>query len=378
MEEPRFLESDFDADVDLTPLIDVVFMLLLFFILVATFSQPVLEVALRRRGPRTGRISIRTVWRWPSTPAGRCTTGRRRWRWATCPRCWRSGRPGRWSCGWTAPRRSTRSSARWTSCAPAGEAMSSSPPSPIDRRRDAADAWATVAAGVLLAALGWGAAGWCARRDRAPAPGAVQIYPEMSLTLVAPPMPAVPEPPPPEAVPEPEPEPEPEPVLEPEPCRRRWEPEPEPEPIPEPEPVPEPTVEPPPDAAPAPPAQAAVAEPDGAAGREDTVRAEWLPELRRRIEQSMFYPGMAAMRAKPAPSGCSWRSVPAGISARWRSWTTPGPPVGPGCAGNPARAAERPLGTKRAAVPAPGEVRLPSPRAALNPRARFTTPARLG
>ena len=162
--------------------------------------------------------------------------------------------------------------------------MSSSPPSPIDRRRDAADGGATVAAWVLLAALGWGAAGWCARRDRAPAPGAVQIYPEMSLTLVTPPMPAVPEPPPPEAVPEPEPEPEPEPVLEPEPL---------PPPLPEPEPVPEPTVEPPPAAAPAPPAQAAVAEPDGAAGREDTVRAEWLTELRRRIEQSKFYPGMA-------------------------------------------------------------------------------------
>ena len=50
MEEPRFLESDFDADVDLTPLIDVVFMLLLFFILAATFSQPVLEVALPAAG----------------------------------------------------------------------------------------------------------------------------------------------------------------------------------------------------------------------------------------------------------------------------------------------------------------------------------------
>ncbi len=172
--------------------------------------------------------------------------------------------------------------------------MSSSPPSPIDRRRDAADAWATVAAGVLLAALGWGAAGWCARRDRAPAPGAVQIYPEMSLTLVAPPMPAVPEPPPPEILPEPEPEPEPEPVLEPEPLPPPLpEPEPEPEPIPEPEPVPEPTVEPPPEAAPAPAAQAVAAEPDGAAGREDAVRAEWLTELRRRIEQSKFYPGMA-------------------------------------------------------------------------------------
>lgn len=46
MEEPKFLDDDFDADIDLTPLIDVVFMLLLFFILAATFSQPVLQVAL--------------------------------------------------------------------------------------------------------------------------------------------------------------------------------------------------------------------------------------------------------------------------------------------------------------------------------------------
>ena len=170
--------------------------------------------------------------------------------------------------------------------------MSSSPRSPIDRRRDAADGGATVAAWVLLAALGWGAAGWCARRAWDPAPGDVRIYPEMSLTLVAPPMPAVPEPSPPEPELEPElepePEPEPEPVLEPEPL-----PPPLPEPEPEPEPVPAPKVEPPPDAAPAPAAQAAAAEPDGAAGREDAVRAEWLTELRRRIEQSKFYPGMA-------------------------------------------------------------------------------------
>ncbi len=46
MEEARFLDDDFDADIDLTPLIDVVFMLLLFFILAATFSAPVLKVAL--------------------------------------------------------------------------------------------------------------------------------------------------------------------------------------------------------------------------------------------------------------------------------------------------------------------------------------------
>lgn len=41
-----FLESGFDAEIDLTPLIDVVFLLLLFFILVASFSSPVLQVTL--------------------------------------------------------------------------------------------------------------------------------------------------------------------------------------------------------------------------------------------------------------------------------------------------------------------------------------------
>ena len=157
-----------------------------------------------------------------------------------------------------------------------------------------ADGGATLAAWALLAALGWGVAGFCARRSLEPAPGDVRIYPEMTLTMVAPPMPAVP--PPPEILPEPEPEPEPEPIIAPEPMP---EPEPIPEPLPEPEPVPEPDpepvpkAEPPPEAAPALAAEAAVAEPDGAAGRADAVRAEWLTELRLRIERSKFYPGMA-------------------------------------------------------------------------------------
>lgn len=227
--------------------------------------------------------------------------------------------------------------------------MSSSPPSPIDRRRDAADGGATVAAWVLLAALGWGAAGWCARRDRAPAPGAVQIYPEMSLTLVTPPMPAVPEPPPPEAVPEPEPEPEPEPVLEPEPL---------PPPLPEPEPVPEPTVEPPPAAAPAPPAQAAVAEPDGAAGREDAVRAEWLTELRRRIEQSKFYPGMARYARETGTVRLLVEIGPAAdLGAVEIVGNTGSALLAQGAREILRRAAERPLGTN--ALPAGFRVEVP-------------------
>jgi biopolymer transport protein ExbD len=41
-----FLDESFDAEIDLTPLIDVVFLLLLFFILAASFSAPVMQVAL--------------------------------------------------------------------------------------------------------------------------------------------------------------------------------------------------------------------------------------------------------------------------------------------------------------------------------------------
>jgi len=39
-------EDDLDASLDLTPLIDTVFILLIFFILTTTFSKPMLEVIL--------------------------------------------------------------------------------------------------------------------------------------------------------------------------------------------------------------------------------------------------------------------------------------------------------------------------------------------
>ncbi len=41
-----FLNNEFDTQVDLTPLIDVIFMLLVFFIIAATFIKPTIEVAL--------------------------------------------------------------------------------------------------------------------------------------------------------------------------------------------------------------------------------------------------------------------------------------------------------------------------------------------
>jgi biopolymer transport protein ExbD len=41
-------EDDMDPSLDLTPLIDTVFMLLIFFVMATTFSKPALEVALAR------------------------------------------------------------------------------------------------------------------------------------------------------------------------------------------------------------------------------------------------------------------------------------------------------------------------------------------
>lgn len=167
--------------------------------------------------------------------------------------------------------------------------MSSSPRNPTEPARDVADGLSAAAAWALILALGAGIAEFGGRRDWSPAPGEIQIFPEMTVTLAPAPMPAIAEVPPPEPVAEPPPEivPEPEPAPEPEPL---------PEPIaePEPEPVPEPAVVPPPDLEPAP---AAAAQPDleqeGDSGEADAIRAEWLSELRRRIEKSKFYPGAA-------------------------------------------------------------------------------------
>lgn len=164
--------------------------------------------------------------------------------------------------------------------------MSSSPRNPTEPSRDSADRFSSVAGWALLLALGGVLAGFGGRRDRGPDPGEVRIYPEMLLTLAPAPMPTL-EPPPPEIIPEPEPEPPPESVAEAEPVA---EPLPVPEPVPEPEPeVPPPSVE---DAAPSVAVQPA-AEREGDQGKENAIRAEWLGELRRRIERNKYYPGAA-------------------------------------------------------------------------------------
>ena len=163
--------------------------------------------------------------------------------------------------------------------------MCSSPRSPSSR--DSAAWGATAAAWIWVLALGGGLAGWGARCAQEPPPGAVEIFPEMQVRIAPAPMPAIPAPPPePEPVVIPEPLPEPEPLPAPPP-------EPEPEPVaPPPEPPPEPEPPPPVEAAPADAAQPEM-EPEGDAGAGEALRDEWLGELRRRIEQSKFYPGAA-------------------------------------------------------------------------------------
>ena len=163
--------------------------------------------------------------------------------------------------------------------------MCSSPRSPNDR--DIADRGATVAAWIWTLALGVGLAWGGARCAQEPPPGAVKIFPEMQVRIAPAPMPAMPAPPP---------EPEPEPVVIPEPVP---EPEPLPEPPPEPDPAPEPPPQEPPPEPPLPveaaPAEAVQVEeePEGDAGAGEALQAEWLGELRRRIEQSKYYPGAA-------------------------------------------------------------------------------------
>lgn len=225
--------------------------------------------------------------------------------------------------------------------------MSSSPPNPTDAARDRADGVSTVAGWAALVALGCACFWWGTRADLGPAPGETRVFPEMVVALAPAPMPAM-EAAPPEPIAEPPPEivPASEPNLEPEP------PPPETDPLPAAEPMP-------PDVAPAPavPVQPEVAE-AGDAGAEDAIRAEWLGELRRRIEANKFYPGAARFSRE---SGTVWLRVAIGpdgtIGPAEIRRNTGSALLGRGALGILRRAAARPLGTN--ALPAGFQVDVP-------------------
>lgn len=222
--------------------------------------------------------------------------------------------------------------------------MCSSPRSPSSPAADAGDRLGTVAGGLALGVAA-GLAAWLGTRAAwAPPPGEVRIQPETVLRIALAPAPEIaPEPPPaPEMLPEPPPEPEPLPEPEESP-----EPVPVPEPPP-PEPVPAPERPPPMPVAEAAPAVAAQPEADaeGAAGMEDAIRAEWLGELRRRIERNKFYPG-AARYARETGTVRARVSIGAdGTIGRAEILENSGPPLlAEGARGILRRAAATPLGT---------------------------------
>ena len=165
--------------------------------------------------------------------------------------------------------------------------MFSSPRNRIEAARDIAEWGAAVMGGglclVIMGGLAWHGA-FCTRDN---AVGEMEIYPDLNLTMAPAPMPAL-EAPPPEPVREPGVEPELEPIAAPvpEPEAERMT-EPEPEPVMEPE---RPQVEAP---APSEAVQPEAEEEEGDSGQEDAIRTEWMTELRRRIEKSKYYPGMA-------------------------------------------------------------------------------------
>jgi periplasmic protein TonB len=165
--------------------------------------------------------------------------------------------------------------------------MCSSPQSPNRSAADLADRLGTLAGWGALLVAGLAVSAWGGRRAWAPDPGEMRIHPETILQIALAPAPEMAV----EAPPELPPEPEPflEPVSEPEPLP------PEPVLVPEPMVRPDPPPEPPPPVLEAAPSAAAqpVAELEGEQGAADAIRAEWLGELRRRIERRKYYPGAA-------------------------------------------------------------------------------------
>lgn len=62
-----FMDDEMDADVDLTALIDVIFMLLIFFVVASTFIKPAMEVTLpetktaETTGASSGELNVVTI-----------------------------------------------------------------------------------------------------------------------------------------------------------------------------------------------------------------------------------------------------------------------------------------------------------------------------
>jgi len=220
--------------------------------------------------------------------------------------------------------------------------MCSSPPNPTEQkfRPNVADhlGTATGAGGlcILLVLLTAGLNGV----PLAPPPGEVRLVTETRLRIALVPMPSI-------AVPLPEPvtSPLPEPIAEPEPS---------PEIVVEPEaPVwprmePEPAMIPPPmEAVPSAAAQPQVEE-EGAAGREEAIRAEWMVQLRRRIERSKFYPGAARVSRETGTVLLQVEILPSARIGEVRLLGNTGSALlAEGALAILHRAAEKPLGTNR-------------------------------
>ncbi|MGD9782610.1 MAG: energy transducer TonB [Kiritimatiellia bacterium] len=224
--------------------------------------------------------------------------------------------------------------------------MSLSAPNPTDAARDVADRISTAAGWALMLALGAGIAHFGGRFGGG-VPGTVRIYPEMVLAIAPVPMPAVEPPPEPVAEPPPEIAPEPEPAVEP-----------VAEPVRPPEPEPKPDLVPPPEIEPAPAVAAQPVAEEGDSGKEDALRAEWLAELRRRIEKSKFYPGAARYSRETGTVLLRVEIGPAGEIGSARILENTGSALlAQGARGILRRAAETPLGTN--ALPSGFQVDVP-------------------
>lgn len=208
--------------------------------------------------------------------------------------------------------------------------MCSSPQNPNRRPADAADRIGTAAGLGTLVGAALALAVFGGRIAWAPDPGEMRIHPETTLQFALAPVREI----------APPPEPEPEPVVETPPG-----PESELEIAPESEPEPEPVSPPGMEAAPSEAAQP-VAELAGDSGEEEAIRAEWLGELRRRIEQNKFYPAAARCFRETGTVRVRVRIGPAAeIGEAWILENTGSTLLAEGARRILRRAANMPLGT---------------------------------